>query len=334
MNMNNSPFMDAEQVAVYLNLYVVDKDEKSPTFGQKVPNISRVNNLRREGKLKATQISEREIQFLKSDVDAFLKAQRSEPISSQGDTKTDNLNTDDKLAKINTDIETMEKSKILHQKTLEYQAMRAGFKTAEEYQQALDNLKVREDGLKTREISLNEQEQTIKAREIVIKDREDTIEAVCNEKLTECQNTCDNMIEDTKKQCEQMVAKRKEEVKKQENSEFENMEQALHEIEDINLTIHEYGFDEYGEQIDVMIDRIIYCLNNNFTLLELRDDFKYTTDVINEVLETTQNRKDANKFVDFRNQIGKQVKNIMIKLHLDDRLQPPSKALMPIMPSD
>jgi hypothetical protein len=315
---------DYEQVARRLGLF---KDTEKTTA-----DVEQVKRLVREGRIKSLSMSDRRIMFDPQDIEDYIKRLKGEQVKPR--INTDNTNTDDDLAKINADIETMEKSKVLHQKTLEYNALRANFKTAEEYQQALDNLKTAEELFKETTAELTDWDTTLKAREIAIKDKEDSIETACNDKLTECEDNCNKMIEDTKKECEQMVAHRKVELNKQEMSEDEDMEWAFNEFYKIIYAMNEWDFSDYSQTLRGRLEFIIDNFNASpATLKDLSGDFRYCVNIVNNLMEYTQTlKRNAHQFVELRNELGRILVGIQVRLHLDDERR--GNKQLPALPSD
>lgn len=324
-NEGQDPLLTEEEACQHRNFCMkVEGDDTSPKFGQKVPDVDGFKRFVKATNFPFVSRSGREDGrnrlYRKSDLDSYIdgKALVNQPENSKDNiTETRSSNeSDTQLKETNTKIEIIKKAEELHQKEVELQAMRAGFKTAEEYKQALDALKEREDKLKVQTIALDEKEQMIEAREVIIDDREAHIEDVCNEKLADAENTCSQMVEEAKVKCEQLVANKKQELNIKEDTEYNNMEYCVHLIERMNKVVCNWGFMGVGEQIDVMLGRIIKAINGGATLDSVRGDFRYIVSMFCEVIETTQNSRDSKNYVDFRNQLGDQIRDIRTRLYL------------------
>jgi len=300
MTLDGNTLWDYDQVARRLGLF---KDAEKT-----MADVEQVKRLVREGRIKSLAMSDRRIMFAPQDIEYYIKGLRGEPVSQPVNSDNGAKPTDDTPEGKQRQIELVEKNKQLYIKNLEFETYKAGFPTLVEYKKSVDafmkdktdyELKAAEieKDLTEREHAVDAVETDLFAREQALQKRLDGIEAERTE----------------------ILARAKVIVKKQENSEFDNMEWAVHEFEKVILTMREWQFYDYAQHIDGRLEMIIENLNNNFTLQDLWGNFKYCATITNNLIEYTQTlKRNAQQFVGLRNELGGMLNSIQLKLHLDD----------------
>lgn len=308
MTLNENNLLTPEQACEYLNLMKEEKDTEGKIT--KIPDLDAINRRRRANKFKVNWLSEREWRVYKSELDTYLKGDNHED-----EPENSTSHNEDALVEKQKKIDLIAKDKELYIKNLEFETYKAGFPTLVDYKASVDDFLKQKEALELeikvvaeREHAVDAVENNLYAREQVLQKRLDDINAEREQILAEA-----------RKQADELLARTKVEVKKMENSEYDNMKWAVQQFEDIILIINNWGFQDYSDKIDGRLSWIVDELNKNTTLQDLWGDFKYITNIASNLIEYTQNRKrDADKFFELRNQLGEILKGIIVTLHLDD----------------
>lgn len=322
MTLNDNTLWDYEQVARRLGQF---KDAEKT-----IPDVDTIKRLVREGRIKSLPMSDRRIMFDPQAIEDYINGLKGEPVTPQVDGKSNGSNPADEVGDKQKKIDLIAKDKELYIKDLEFETYKAGFPTLEEYKKSVDEfMKDKEAfGLEIKELIEREHavevvETNLYAREQALQKRLEGIEAERNEILTEAHN-----------QADELLARTKVEVKKQEISEDEDIKWAFNEFYKIIYAMNEWDFSDYSQSLRGRLEFIIDNFNNSdCTLKDLSGDFRYCSNIVNNLMEYTQTmKKGAHQFVELRNELGGILKGIQIRLHLDDERRV-SKNL-PALPSD
>lgn len=307
MTTNDNPLFTPEEACGYLNLMKDGQDKDGNAT--KVPDLDALNRRRRAGLFKINKLSEREWRVYKSELDTYLKGGNSDKEVDNGGEPGEET-----PESVEREIKLVEKKRELHIKQLELEVTQANYKSLDEYMESLKSfeeakaeLVVREQAVTERERAAGVVESSLIEREQELQKGRDGIEAERVE-----------ILEEAQKQAKDLIARTKVEVQTKENSEFDNMEWAAHELETVQLTMNAWGYYDFGDDLGVKINWLFDKLDENATLPELWNDFKQACKIITNLMEFTQSQKNAHQTVDLRNELGRQLNGIVVVLHLDD----------------
>lgn len=181
-----------------------------------------------------------------------------------------------------------------------------------------------------RAIELKREQQQIKLAELEAKSKElDEREAKAEERkrkldsgeyLLELQKQCDDKFEDIKKEYNQIIKDTKQSIADKNKNDYKDMDWALGRLNDITLTMREWGFYDYSSEVINSMNWIGGRMDDGHNVADILPDFKSLVNKICGFMEKTQTmKKGAEKLCDMRNQIGKVVSEIQVTLGIDDR---------------